>query len=288
MALLKELARAAAAIKNAKALIITAGSGMGVDSGLPDFRGEKGLWRAYPPLQKLNIDLPSMSNPRWFYSDPKFAWGFFGHRFNMYKNTNPHTGFQILLDWGKAMEYGYFVFTSNVDGHFQKAGYDVKKICECHGSINHMQLVESQKDSSIWSVNDDYLFDVNEETLRLKNDLPLGPPYEPEFLARPNILMFSDWDWISARTDEQEKRYFKYQLQVQESGVPFVVIEIGSGLAVPTVRTASENLIGPQSNSVLIRINPKEARVPDSSRNIALKMRGLEAIHEINELLKTD
>ena len=43
-------------IKNADAIVITAGAGMGVDSGLPDFRGDQGFWKAYPPLK--DKDLP--------------------------------------------------------------------------------------------------------------------------------------------------------------------------------------------------------------------------------------
>ena len=34
----------------AESFIITAGAGMGVDSGLPDFRGKEGFWKAYPPF----------------------------------------------------------------------------------------------------------------------------------------------------------------------------------------------------------------------------------------------
>ncbi|NOZ79257.1 MAG: NAD-dependent protein deacetylase, partial [Acidobacteria bacterium] len=34
----------------ADALLITAGAGMGVDSGLPDFRGPEGFWDTYPPF----------------------------------------------------------------------------------------------------------------------------------------------------------------------------------------------------------------------------------------------
>jgi NAD-dependent SIR2 family protein deacetylase len=39
---------------------------MGVDSGMPDFRGTEGFWKAYPPLKKLNLGLVDMANPSWF------------------------------------------------------------------------------------------------------------------------------------------------------------------------------------------------------------------------------
>ena len=42
-------------MKNYDALIITAGAGMGVDSGLPDFRGNQGFWRAYPKVKNLGL-----------------------------------------------------------------------------------------------------------------------------------------------------------------------------------------------------------------------------------------
>jgi NAD-dependent SIR2 family protein deacetylase len=38
--------RAAEAIREADSLIVAAGAGIGVDSGLPDFRGAEGFWRA--------------------------------------------------------------------------------------------------------------------------------------------------------------------------------------------------------------------------------------------------
>ena len=44
-------------INEAEAILITAGAGMGVDSGLPDFRGNEGFWKAYPIAKKLNLGL---------------------------------------------------------------------------------------------------------------------------------------------------------------------------------------------------------------------------------------
>ena len=99
-------------MSKADALVITAGAGMGVDSGLPDFRGDKGFWKAYPPFRGRTFE--EISNPIGFESDPQQAWGFFGHRFNLYRATVPHRGFRVLLGWAQACTAGYFIFTSNI------------------------------------------------------------------------------------------------------------------------------------------------------------------------------
>ena len=70
------LDRAALAIATADALLIGAGAGMGVDSGLPDFRGKEGFWRAYPPYQRLGLDFVALANPRWFTEDADPGLGF--------------------------------------------------------------------------------------------------------------------------------------------------------------------------------------------------------------------
>ncbi len=46
----RNLAAAAVANRAADALLIGAGAGMAVDSGLADFRGSEGFWKAYPPF----------------------------------------------------------------------------------------------------------------------------------------------------------------------------------------------------------------------------------------------
>jgi len=66
MALMDAAQKAAGHIRNASGLLVTCGAGFGVDSGLPDFRGKEGLWRAYPPLAKLGLSFEEMADPQWF------------------------------------------------------------------------------------------------------------------------------------------------------------------------------------------------------------------------------
>ena len=63
----------------ADSLIFSAGAGMGVDSGLPDFRGNQGMWKVYPELGRKNFDFTQIANPAAFRSQPHLAWGFYGH-----------------------------------------------------------------------------------------------------------------------------------------------------------------------------------------------------------------
>jgi NAD-dependent SIR2 family protein deacetylase len=61
-------------------VLVTAGAGMGVDSGLPDFRGDQGFWEAYPLLKEKDLSFVDMANPQAFEYYPYLAWGIYGHR----------------------------------------------------------------------------------------------------------------------------------------------------------------------------------------------------------------
>jgi len=172
------------AIEDAGAILITAGAGMGVDSGLPDFRGNDGFWRAYPPLKDLGLEFHDIANPKWFTTDPKMAWGFYGHRLNLYRTTQPHNGFKILKTLSEYKENNYFIFTSNVDGQFQKAGFEEQKIMEVHGSIHYNQCSENCT-ANIWS-NKEIDVTVNPKTFLASEPLPQCKNCSE--LARPNIM----------------------------------------------------------------------------------------------------
>lgn len=269
--------KAAKHIKKADVIIINTGAGMGVDSGLPDFRGKEGFWRAYPLYKKLGINFMEAANPAHFSKDPEFGWGFYGHRVNLYRETDPHRGYNIIKEWTNELGLDYFVATSNVDGHFQKAGYPEEKVFEVHGSIHHLQCtVPCSPD--IWENN--YEFQIDKETMRSKN-VPTCSRCDKA--ARPNILMFGDFAWISSRTDKQEAR-FKDFLD-NKGNNKFVIIEIGAGTAVPTIRHLSER-IARGYNATLVRINPREYHV--ASPHISIACGGLEAIEGIDKFLKQE
>jgi NAD-dependent SIR2 family protein deacetylase len=273
--LTSEIVRAAELIAGADALIVAAGAGMGVDSGLPDFRGKDGFWNAYPAFRSAGTEFYDIASPAAFESNPRQAWGFYGHRLAMYRATAPHQGFALLNRWTDEMPLGGWVFTSNVDGHFQKADFDTDRIYECHGSIHHLQCLEPCCDD-IWSA-DQLHPEIDEANCELTSAFPRCPRCGE--MARPNILMFGDWGWVGHRSDIQSRQLEHWLPQVQRP----VVIEIGAGRAIPSVRSFSQRVVG-QFGGRLIRINPDDPQV-SSSMDVGLQMPGLPCLQAIDDIL---
>ena len=263
-----DFAEVAQVIHEADHLLFTAGAGMGVDSGLPDFRGSEGFWKAYPMLKGKGF--ASMANPEHFEKNPSVGWGFYGHRLNLYRETVPHRGFDILKRLAELKNNSYFIYTSNVDGAYQKAGFSEDKIVECHGSIHWLQTMSPN--GKIISANP---FEVEvDENLKAVGDLPRDVVGR---LLRPNILMFGDWGWDSTRTEKQYTRMENFLKGKDLSKV--AVIEVGAGTSIPSVRMMGRRF---QNNgATLVRINPREPQ--DGCYTIALG--GLEALEKLEPML---
>jgi NAD-dependent SIR2 family protein deacetylase len=269
-------ARAAAALREARALVVTAGAGMGVDSGLPDFRGDQGFWKAYPPYQRLGISFVDAANPERFEGDPALGWGFYGHRLHLYRDTVPHLGFALLRRWIDELGLTAFVVTSNVDGQFQKAGFDPERIEEVHGSIHHLQCTTPCAEV-IWENREEV--PIDQETMRARR-VPRCPRCGA--VSRPNILMFGDWSWIADRAHAQRQAFEAWLDGV--AGGPLVAVELGAGTAIPTIRAATERL-GGRRGATAVRINPREPAIP--SPHLSLAVGALEGLRAIDAALRS-
>lgn len=258
----------------AEAIVIFAGAGMSVDSGMPDFRGNKGFWNAYPKAEELGLSFVDTAAAEIFDKNQRLAWAFYGHRLDLYRKTLPHEGYKNLLNLCDSKPGGYFVFTSNVDGHFQKAGFDSQRIVECHGSIHRLQCVEPC-DEHVWGVNgidieidDNFLAQKGLPKCSLCGDV-----------ARPNILMFNDRRWVKDVVEKQKMDMYYWWQGVQREKLKVAVLEIGAGTAIKTVRNQSETYANYEF-ATFIRINPTEYL---TEYGVGLTMTAMEALNHIND-----
>jgi NAD-dependent SIR2 family protein deacetylase len=248
---------------------------MGVDSGLPDFRGPTGFWRAYPAYARLGLDFQALAQPIWFRRDPALAWGFYGHRLNLYRRTVPHPGFAVLSRWGERLRHGLCAFTSNIDGQLQRAGVPDERVVEIHGALDWLQCTRCA--APIFPAPATPV-DVDEETFRAREPYPACPSCGA--LARPNVLMFGDGEWDGARTEAQEARLERWLARA--AGPRLVIVECGAGTAIPSVRRFCEHLAR-RAGAALIRVNPREPGAPPGA--IALAGGARAALEAIDRML---
>ena len=271
----QELKLAQEIIKSADAILITAGAGMSADSGLATFRTDGGWWKNHPLAKKHNINFMDLVTVKGFEDDPQLSWAFFGTLMEEFHNTEPHRGYALLLELAKSKQHGAFVITSNGDELFEKAGFDAGSIHEVHGSLFHLQCTKPCIETT-WEFKKQ--IQVNQETFRAEGMLPTCPYCNGP--ARPNALMFGEDDaWVQDREGTQEKMLQGWLEEVRLFGSELVVIEIGAGTQIPTIRIKSQyfsKLMGGQ----LIRINPDDADL-EGAEGISLPVNGLEACEKI-------
>ena len=256
------LRQAAELLDEATALLITAGAGMGVDSGLPDFRGDEGFWRAYPPFAKLGLRFVQLADPRS--AGTPSSHGGLRAPTGAVPGDPTHPGFGRLLAWGRAARHGAFVFTS------------------CRrpvpaGGILRQRVVSA---TSLPAVQPTVLivWDAEECHSRWTETMRAGPlPRCPRCgaVARPNILMFGGELAAGAHGTAEDR----LQDWLNRVDGPLVVVECGAGSHVPTVRMFRRASC-PRARA-LIRVNPREAQVPRHPGAIGLAMTAAEALDHI-------
>lgn len=128
------LMEAAVLLKASSYTTAFTGAGISVDSGIPPFRGEKGLWNKYDPK---TLDLS------YFHDFPLESWKviveifyeFFGH-------AKPNPAHMVLAKMEKS-NILKAIITQNIDNLHQEAGS--KNVFEFHGNAKQMICTSCSK-----------------------------------------------------------------------------------------------------------------------------------------------
>lgn len=172
--------------------VVFTGAGMSTESGLPDFRSSKGLWKEKDPSRIATIDSLNQNVHEFI--------EFYRERVLGVKEYKPHQGHYILAKW-ENQGIIKSIITQNVDGFHQLAGS--KQVAELHGTLQnlHCQLCGKRYSSDEY-VNRDYYC-------------------ECEGILRPSIVLFGE-----ALPEDA----FQFALQESEKADLFIVL--GSSLTV--------------------------------------------------------
>ncbi|HEY4844236.1 MAG TPA: NAD-dependent deacylase [Candidatus Dormibacteraeota bacterium] len=125
------LAEAAALLGRARSAIAFTGAGISVESGIPHFRGEGGLWTKFDPYKVAHIDT--------FLKDPAQYWTYsLNHRRT---DAEPNPAHRTLVELER-LGHLRAVVTQNTDGLHQKAGSS--EVIELHGSSHTVVCLDCE------------------------------------------------------------------------------------------------------------------------------------------------
>ncbi|MEA3446016.1 MAG: NAD-dependent deacylase [Bacteroidota bacterium] len=122
------------------------GAGISVESGIPPFRGENGLWSKFNP-EFLDIN--------YFHSRPEQSWKLIKHIFyDFFGKAKPNHAHKALC---KLEQMGLLqsIITQNIDGLHQEAGSN--QVYEFHGNSRDLICTKCSKIHKVENVNMDIL-----------------------------------------------------------------------------------------------------------------------------------
>lgn len=227
-------------INECDALLIVAGAGMGIDSGLPDYRGPSGLWNTWHPAKEYNMTYEQLSRHEQFESNPELAWGFQAYLTRLYHDLEPHGGYKKLFNIANTNFNGnYFVLTSNVDSQFLKTGFKEERLYEVHGTKRLWQCMDKKcnKRNPPWTFNINQLPIMDEKTLLASRPFPKCKYCGG--MARPNVSFFGDYNFSETVTHNQSKRFLNWIESNENSKL--LIVEIGCGISEHSIRFTIKN-----------------------------------------------
>jgi NAD-dependent deacetylase len=113
----------------AQRIVALTGAGISTDSGIPDFRGPKGVWTLNPKAER-------MSDIRHYVADPevrRLSWQ--SRLAHPAWTAAPNAGHRAIVELEKRGKL-HALITQNIDGLHQRAGVSMEKVIEVHGTLH--------------------------------------------------------------------------------------------------------------------------------------------------------
>jgi NAD-dependent deacetylase len=241
-----KITEAAEKIRNAQTVAAFTGAGISVESGIPPFRGEGGLWNKYDP-KFIEIN--------YFLHNPVESWSLIKEIFyDFFGKAKYNTAHHVLAKM-EEQRMLKAVITQNIDNLHQESGSKV--VHEFHGNSKHLVCTECSARYNIEEV------DIN--TL---------PPFckKCDHLLKPDFIFFGEAIPQSA-----------YLASIELANIADVFIVIGStGEIMPACQIP---VFAKTNGSIIIEINKEKSNFTDRITDIFLQGKATEIMRMLGEEL---
>ena len=263
----EQIKSAAELIKKSEVLLIGAGAGVSTAAGLT-YSGKRFTDNFSEFIEKYGAMSMTDMYTSGFYPFPtqEAKWGYWSKHSIINQFLPPAMPLYKQL-YNLFKEKDYFVLTTNVDHQFQKAGFDNNRIFATQGDYG---LIQCEKGCHPKTYDAENLFyqmnQARTDCLIPSYMVPKCPVCGGNMTMhlRCDQYFVEDENWHKAA-----KNYGNFLNNMRDK--KGVLLELGVGFNTPAIiRFPFENMVHENSNLSLIRLNLKEAVVPESLGNRAI------------------
>lgn len=244
--IMKKIELAATRIRNSKYLSCFTGAGISVESGIPVFRGDDGVYAKYDH---------NLLEIRTYRRNTSESWKAVKDIFyNRFENAKPNTAHKILAEW-QNRDLLKYIITQNIDNLHFEAGSS--SVIEYHGNKEYFICFDC---SSKFSNKEIVLVDT--------------PPICPTCggLLKPDFVFFGEpIPSDAARLAHEIAKKSDVHIIIGTTG------EVQPASYIP--------FYAKKANAFIIEINPQKSRFTDSISDVFIEMKASEALIEINRIL---
>ena len=141
-------------LKKSSKVVFFTGAGISTNSGIPDFRGPKGVWKSSTPIYFQ--DFISSKEKRFESWSRKFR-----NELSI-DSATPNEGHKKIAEIMKVKDS--FLVTQNVDNLHQDSGVDIDKIAELHGNATYAKCLDCSRRYELEDLKKEFL-ETNEPPL---------------------------------------------------------------------------------------------------------------------------
>ena len=236
-------------INTAKRVTIFTGAGISVESGIPHFRGEGGLWSKYDPII-LDLD--------YYLNKTELSWPIIKELFyDFFGNAKPNAAHKILANWEQS---GIIreIITQNIDSLHQQAG--TKAVHEFHGTADNFICTKCQ---TIY----------NTKELVLTSEAPLCLNKNCKALLKPNFIFFGEGI---------PHRAYEASLYAAHHSDLFIVV----GTTGEIMPASQIPIIAKQNGAKIIEINTSPSNYSDRITDVFIQGKATQVFKQLNGLLE--
>lgn len=261
-------------IEEADAILIGASNGLSISEGIHIFADNSDFRTNFAEFRN-DMGIQSIINGCFFpYRKEEERWAFYSRMYS-YFNIGKDTS-NIMQNLASLVkDKNYFVVTSNIDAHFQKAGFDRKRIFEIEVNCSNMQCSNCCHDNVYPA--EELLIKMSEQQHQGKVPTELLPEC-PKCGGNMRLHIETDQNFVKDKNWRTSAETYQNFCNIP-ADKKIVLLELGVGMRNQLIKRPFMDFTYKNPNATYITFNKGEIYIPSQISHRSIAMDGNIADH---------